>query len=106
MSIQDLRFSKQMIEEEGPRLPIEVRSEREAAGYLAKIGRCDSVDRFMRKYGNVRTRRVYLGGLLRYLTWLRDVQGVLLDPDQRATDNLKCARAPSQHSNQSTFTEP
>lgn len=65
-----------MTEEEQLRAPIDVRSEREAAGYLARIGKYDSVNRFIRKYGNVRTRRVYLSGLLKYLTWLREVQCV------------------------------
>lgn len=90
MSTQNPHFSLRMTEEEQLRAPIDVRSEREAAGYLARIGKYDSVDRFIRKYGNVRTRRVYLSGLLKYLTWLREVQGVQMDPDAMAADNLKC----------------
>lgn len=90
MSAQNPRYNLWMTQEEQLRPPIEVRSEREAARYLARIGRYDSVDRFIRKYGSVRTRKVYLHALLKYLTWLREVQGVKMNPDELAADNLRC----------------
>jgi hypothetical protein len=54
---------------------IERKFRREEESLLAKIGKYETVERFMRKYGNLRTRAVYLGALHSYLECLKS-QGV------------------------------
>jgi len=79
-----------MMETEESRPAIERKSEREAENYLRKIGQFETVERFIRKYGNVRTRRVYLHSLLKHLNGRKHEGGVLMTPDELISDNLKC----------------
>jgi integrase len=56
---------------------------------LAKWGRYESVQRFIRKYGKPNTKAGYLADLDLYFRWL-DSEGVKLTPDELIRDNLKC----------------
>ncbi|MDA4120132.1 MAG: hypothetical protein OK436_06050 [Thaumarchaeota archaeon] len=65
------------------------RWKRREAALLRTIGEHESVARFMRKYGNQRSRVAYLDALAGYLERLVD-QGVRMDPDALIADNLTC----------------
>jgi integrase len=72
----------------GTKTPIAERYERSSARLLSELGPYESVRRFARKYGNGRTRTLYLESLKGYFAWLRG-QGVQLSPDAMVEDNLK-----------------
>jgi Phage integrase family len=57
---------------------------------LRKLGPCESVDRFLRGYGKLGTKRVYASNLLMYFKWLRMTKKVELSPDELIKDNLMC----------------
>jgi hypothetical protein len=80
------------METEGSRTAIERKSEREAENCLRRIGQFETVERFIRTYGNVRTRRVYSHSLLKYLNWLKHERNVLMTPDELISDNLVTAQ--------------
>jgi hypothetical protein len=69
--------------------PTETRYKQREAILLQRTGQHESVERFMRKYGNQRSRVTYLEALTSYFSWLRS-EGVSLDPDALISDNLKC----------------
>lgn len=58
--------------------------------YLARIGDCRSMQRFLGKYGKVLSWSAALFHMSRYFTWLREKKGITLTPDQLVVDNLKC----------------
>ena len=68
-------------------------TERKAAQSLAsklrEIGPSPAVDRFLRKYGNTRTKATYALEVALYLRWLKQ-RGVAMNPDGLVEDNLKC----------------
>lgn len=64
------------------------KDERALAAFLEELGPSAAVDRFLRGYGNVRTRCSYAGHLALYLRWLKD-RGTEATPDALIQDNLK-----------------
>jgi hypothetical protein len=72
-----------------PRSPVEVRYEQKAARVQMQLGDFESVSRFVRKYGRVRTRYTVLQAISFYLRWLRGAKGVVLSPDELISDNLR-----------------
>jgi integrase len=56
---------------------------------LEQIGPSEGVTRFLSKYGNVRTKAVYVEHLKLWFMWLRR-KGVELSPDELLRDNLQC----------------
>ncbi|MDG7007110.1 MAG: hypothetical protein JRN06_02560 [Nitrososphaerota archaeon] len=66
----------------------ESKDQRALDHFLAELGPSAAVDRFLRGYGNVRTRCSYAGHLVLYLRWLKS-NGVETTPDALVQDNLK-----------------
>jgi hypothetical protein len=54
---------------------------------LGRIGPSEAVDRFLAKYGPVRTKRNYAAQLGYYFQWLK-AQGIALSPDELIQDNI------------------
>jgi integrase len=67
----------------------ERKAEQSLASKLREIGPSPAVDRFLRKYGNVRTKATYALELALYLRWLKS-KGVSTSPDGLVEDNLRC----------------
>ncbi|HEV2226562.1 MAG TPA: hypothetical protein VGR56_07145 [Nitrososphaerales archaeon] len=66
----------------------EARFERDLQRKLEEIGDFESVKRFLRAYGNIRTRVGYVTALSLWLRWLK-TRGVNLNPDSLVEDNLE-----------------
>ncbi|MDG6919370.1 MAG: hypothetical protein JRN62_08050 [Nitrososphaerota archaeon] len=64
------------------------KEERALDHFLAEIGPSAAVERFLRGYGNVKTRCSYAMRLVMYLRWLKS-KGVGMGPDALVQDNLK-----------------
>lgn len=56
---------------------------------LREIGESRAVERFLSRYGKIRTRTTYICLLVKYFRWLKS-QGVDLSPDELVKDNLVC----------------
>jgi integrase len=70
-----------------------IRAIREAEQSVARIrrqiGPSEAIDRFLSRYGKIRTQKVYATHLQLYLRWLKE-QGVSMTPDELIQDNLNC----------------
>src|SRR5437870_4850857 len=65
-------------------------TEKTVARALDKIGPSAAVNRFLSKYGNLRTKANYAVQLHLFLQWLRQDKRIATNPDSLIWDNLAC----------------
>lgn len=57
--------------------------------FLRELGPSPAIERFLREYGNPRTKCSYSGHLVLYRRWMKKEKGIEMTPDAMIQDNLR-----------------